>query len=172
MVEAHAQVVDLYRLTTGLAAGELIQVPAAFAEQVPADCLLSVHGIVLTRIGRGAAVAEMTVGRAHLNQRGIVQAGAIVSLADAAAGWASYSAIEHGLFTTIDLNTNLLRAAREGERLRATATPVRLGRKVQVLDVLVEAVTGDNGSATAKPVARFGCSQLVLEPQPRGLGKE
>jgi hypothetical protein len=36
---------------------------------------------------------------------------------------------------------------------------------VQVIDVLVEAVSGENGSAPANLVARFSCSQLVLEPQ-------
>jgi 1,4-dihydroxy-2-naphthoyl-CoA hydrolase len=167
---ARAALVDLYRLTKGLAERELIDVPAGFAEQIPDDCLLSIHGIVLTRIGRGTAVVEMTVDRGHLNQRGVVQAGAIVALADATAGWASYSSIEHGRFTTIDLNTNLLRAAREGDRLQATATPVRLGRKVQVIDVLVEALTGENGSSPATPVARFSCSQLVLDPP--GAGQE
>jgi 1,4-dihydroxy-2-naphthoyl-CoA hydrolase len=165
MAGARTDAIDLYQLTDGLAPGELIPVPEGFADQIPADCLLSQHGIVLTQIGRGAAVAEMTVGRRHLNQRGVAQAGAIVSLADAVAGWASYSAIDHGRFTTIDLTTNLLRAVREGDRLRATASPVRLGRKVQVIDVLVETVHGENGSAPANLAARFSCSQLVLEPQ-------
>jgi uncharacterized protein (TIGR00369 family) len=164
MPDARAASVDLFDLTRDLADGELIDVPAGFADQIPADCLLTIHGIVLTRIGRGVAVVEMTVDRGHLNQRGVVQAGAIVALADATAGWASYSSIEHGRFTTIDLHTNLLRAAREGDRLQATATPVRLGRRVQVIDVLVEALIGENGWGPATPVATFSCSQLVLDP--------
>ena len=168
MSGARIDAIDLYQLTDGLATGELIPVPPGFADQIPADCLLSQLGIVLTRIGRGSAVAEMTVGRGHLNQRGVAQAGAIVSLADAVAGWASYSVIDQGRFTTIDLNTNLLQAAREGDRLRATASPVRLGRRVQVIDVLVEAVCGEDGSAPPNPVARFSCSQLVLEAQASG----
>lgn len=162
MPDAKPAGIDLYQLTNGLAVGEFIDAPAAFSDQIPQSCLLSCHGIRLTRIGRGIAVAEMTVKPVDLNQRGIAQAGAIVALADATAGWASYSAIEHGRFTTVNLTTSLLSAAKEGDMLRATATPVRLGRKVQVLDVSVDAHTGVNGSA--KPIARFGCTQLVLEP--------
>jgi uncharacterized protein (TIGR00369 family) len=168
MPDARAASVDLFNLTKDLAEGELIDAPAGLADQIPADCLLTMHGIVLTRIGRGTAVVEMTVARGHLNQRGVAQAGAIVALADATAGWASYSSIEHRRFTTIDLHTNLLRAARQGDRLRATATPVRLGRKVQVIDVLVEALIGENGRGPATPVARFSCSQLVLAPPTPG----
>jgi uncharacterized protein (TIGR00369 family) len=164
MAESHRAQIDLYQLTEGLAPGDFIDVPDAFAQQVPADCLLSAHGITLTRVGRGAAVAEMTVKAIDLNQRGIAQAGAIVALADATAGWASYSALEHGRFTTVNLTTNLLSAAREGDLLRATVTPVRLGRKVQVLEVTVEALRPFNGSGPAKAIAKFGCTQLVVEP--------
>jgi uncharacterized protein (TIGR00369 family) len=159
----HAQI-DLHRLTEGLAPGEFTDVPGTFSQQLPPDCLLSAHAITLTRVGRGAAVAEMTVKAVDLNQRGIAQAGAVVALADAAAGWASYSALEHGRFTTVNLTVNLLSAAREGDRLRATVTPVRLGRKVQVLEVTVEALADTNGSSPARQIARFGCTQLVLEP--------
>ena len=164
MANSHHVQIDLYQLTQGLVPGEFTDVPSVFSQQVPADCLLSAHAITLTRIGRGAAVAEMVVKAMDLNQRGIAQAGAIVALADAAAGWASYSALEHGRFTTVNLTTNLLSAAREGDRLRATVKPVRLGRKVQVLEVTVEALVTTNGSGPAKPVARFGCTQLVPEP--------
>jgi 1,4-dihydroxy-2-naphthoyl-CoA hydrolase len=165
MADAGIETIDLYRLAEGLGAGELASVPDGFVRQIPQDCLLSQLGIVLTQVGRGSAVAEMTLGRGHLNQRGIAQAGAIVALADAAAGWASYSAIDHGRFTTVDLSTHLLRAGRDGDRLRATASPVRLGRRVQVIDVAVHAIAsgGDSGDL----IARFTCSQLVLEPAAR-----
>jgi uncharacterized protein (TIGR00369 family) len=163
MADSHHVQIDLHQLTQGLAPGEFTDVPSVFSQQVPADCLLGAHAITLTKIGRGAAVAEMLVKAMDLNQRGIAQAGAIVALADAAAGWASYSALEHGRFTTVNLTANLLSAAREGDQLRATVTPVRLGRKVQVLDVTVEALANTNGSSPAKPIARFGCTQLVLE---------
>jgi uncharacterized protein (TIGR00369 family) len=159
---------DLYQLTAGLDDGAMTDVAPEFNSRLPQDCLLATHGIRLVRIGRGAAVAEMSVKAIDLNQRGIAQAGAIVALADAAAGWASYSAIEHGGFTTVNLTTSLLSAARAGDVLRAQVTPVRIGRRVHVLDVsVVSHIEGAAKSPTA--VARFTCTQLVLTP-PAGSG--
>ena len=99
----------LYELTEGLGRGELRDVGADFGQTIPEDCLLSRLGIRLVRVGRGASVATMPVGRGHLNQRGIAQAGAVVALADAAAGWASYTALEDSRFTTLALDMKLIR---------------------------------------------------------------
>ena len=148
---------DLYRATEELAPRQLIKVDPEFGVMLPSDCLLSEFGITLVEIGRGSSTVEMTVERRHLNQRGIAQAGAIVALADAAAGWASYSAIEDGKFTTLNLEMNLLRPVREGDELVASANPVHLGRRTHVIDVVLT-----RREAPSKPVARFTCSQLVL----------
>jgi uncharacterized protein (TIGR00369 family) len=151
---------DLYKSTERLAPGELIDVDPGFADALPADSLLSGLGIMLRQIGRGSSRVEMTVGRAHLNQRGIAQAGAVVALADAAAGWASYSAIEDGKFTTLNLEVSMLRPAREGDELVAAASPVHLGRRTHVIEVVVA-----RREAPDKPVARFTCTQMVLSGQ-------
>lgn len=148
---------DFYQATEGLSPGELVKVEPGYGDTLPADCLLSELGISLVEIGRGSSRAEMTVGRCHLNQRGIAQAGAVVALADAAAGWASYSAIEDGKFTTLSLDMNLLRPVREGDALVAAANPVHLGRRTHVIEVVIT-----RQDAPGKPVARFTCSQLVL----------
>jgi acyl-CoA thioesterase len=166
MPESHpAPASELYRVTESLGAGELTDVDPSFMASLPDDTLLSGLGIVLRQVGRGASRVEMTVGRGHLNQRGIAQAGAIVALADAAAGWASYSAIEDGKFTTLNLEVNLLRPGRDGDVLVAEARPVHLGRRTHVLDVVVT-----RSDAPAKPLARFTCTQMVLSGQelPRG----
>jgi uncharacterized protein (TIGR00369 family) len=99
----------------------------------------------------------MPVTARHLNQRGVVQAGAMVALADAAAGWAAYTALEHGGFTTLDLHCSLLRAARAGEQLIADAAAVHLGRRTLVFEVEI-----CRPDAPAKRMARFGCTQLVI----------
>jgi len=160
---------DLYRLTQHLGPEDMIEAPPAINVGLPQDCLLAQLGIELVRMGRGRAEARMPIGRIHLNQRGIAQAGAIVALADATAGWASYSATEGGRFTTLDLSINLLRAGRDGDRLVATATPVRVGRRVQVFEVTV-AAEADSPVDRTHTVARFTCTQLVLEPTPAGGG--
>jgi uncharacterized protein (TIGR00369 family) len=155
VTDAVAPSVDLYRATAGLPPGEMIDIDPAVVGALPPDCLLARLGIVPTHIGRGACRAEMTVGPGHLNQRGIVQAGALVAFADATAGWASYAAVESGRFTTLDLSCNLLRPVSTGDRVVAVASPVHLGRRTLVLQV---AVTTDAG----RPIVRFSCTQLVL----------
>jgi 1,4-dihydroxy-2-naphthoyl-CoA hydrolase len=143
------------------AAGGLVPVPAETAA-VPAGCLLDVLGMNLTHVGAARSRAVMRVGPAHLNQRGNPQGGAIVAFADAAAGWASYGALEGGAFTTVQLSTNLLAGSRVGETLVALTEPIHVGRRVLVLDVRIVSAEQE---AVDDPrlVARFTCTQLVLE---------
>jgi uncharacterized protein (TIGR00369 family) len=151
---------DLYRTVSGLAAEELIELDAEGRPDIPPDCLLAEFGMVLTHVGRGRSRVRMPVTARHLNQRGVVQAGAMVAFADAAAGWAAYTALEHGGFTTLDLHCSLLRASRAGELLIADAVPVHLGRRTLVFEVAIRSL--DNLDNEAKPIARFGCTQLVI----------
>lgn len=88
-----------------------------------------------------------------------MQGGAIVALADAAAGWASYAALREGRFTTLELNCDFMGRAAEGGVLVASAAPVHLGRRTLVLDVTVR---DPDRAADRAPVARFSCTQLVL----------
>lgn len=129
---------------------------------VPPGSLIDNMGIRLTKVGPGAAEATMTVGAVHLNQAAVAQAGAIVALADAAAGWAAKTALSAGeSFTTLELNANLLRAARAGDELVAVVNPVHVGRSSMVLGVSVH--LADAEGAPAKLVAEFRCTELVLK---------
>lgn len=142
--------------------GELMPFPEHVRGAVPAGCLLGILGIVPTFAGPGAAHATMVVEAKHLNQSGVVQGGAIVALADAVAGWATYGLLDQGaVFTTLELKTNLLRAVRTGQWLLAVASPIHAGRTTCVLDVAVS-ITGD-GSSPGKTAARFTCTQLIME---------
>ncbi|WP_396453984.1 PaaI family thioesterase [Actinomadura sp.] len=107
----------LYEFAEDLPPGEVRAVEPGTAP-VPDGCLLDVLGIEPTHIGRGACRARMRIGARHLNQRGLVQGGAIVALADAAAGWASYAALREGRFTTLELNCDFMGRAAEGGVLR------------------------------------------------------
>jgi uncharacterized protein (TIGR00369 family) len=143
------------RLRESLEVGETVEWPAEASAAVPAGCLLDVLGIRGTRLGPGAAHAEMAVTPAHLNQRGVVQGGAVVALADAVAGWATYCALPADrAFSTIELNANLTGTARDGDLLTAVASPVHIGRSTVVLEVAVH--RGE------RLCARFRCTQLVL----------
>lgn len=144
-----------------LAVGDLLEGVGAELSGVPEGSLLDVLGIELIAVGPGAARARMRVGPHHLNQSGFIQGGAVIALADAAAGWATYGLLDEPLtFTTLELKANLLRAAREGDILLASATPTHTGRTTCVLDVTVR--LSEDGASDGRTMARFSCTQLVL----------
>jgi acyl-CoA thioesterase len=152
----------LYRLVGHLPRGEMAPVADALAPTTPAGCIIDVLGIAPTHAGPGACRVEMTIGAQHLNMRGIAQGGALVALADAAAGWAAYASVPSGRFTTVDLTFSLLRPARLGDRLVAQASPLHVGRRVISLEVAVLR-QDDEGTPGAGLVAKATCTQLVLE---------
>jgi uncharacterized protein (TIGR00369 family) len=145
-----------------LPVGQMEPVDERLAATVPAGTLIDALGIRLTHVGPGAARAVMTVGVVHLNQAGVAQAGAVLALADATAGWAAKTALgDGGRFVTLELNANLVRPGRPGDELEAIATPVHVGRSNQVLQVAVRyAVAGEQG--TGAMVASFRCTEMVL----------
>lgn len=128
---------------------------------VPPGCLLARLGIALTHVGVGRARATMTVSAVHLNQRGTLQGGAMVALADATAGWATEGAagIE---FATADLSCNLLCPVRIGTRLVAVAEPLHLGRSTVVQAVRVCRAV-DEDEPEPRLLAHFSCTQLLLK---------
>lgn len=106
------------------------------------------------------AVAEMTIQKAHTNQVDVVQGGVYGVLADATAGWLTGAALPDGsTFTTLEMRTNVLRAARPGVVLRARATAIHIGRRTAVIEVRV----WDVESHPSRLVAFFVCTQLVIE---------
>ena len=152
---------DLRAAVRHLGLGEQMDFPEHVRAAIPAGCFLDVLGIEPTRAGPGAATARMRIGPHHLNQTGVAQGGAVAALADAVAGWATFGLLDEGnLFTTLEMHTNLIRAVRTGDTLLAVASPVHAGRTTCVLEVLVSLV--DDGVPT-RTVARFSCTQLVLE---------
>lgn len=153
---------ELREAVRHLPLGEVTEFPAHVRDALPAGCLLGILKIVPTFAGPGAAHATMRVETQHLNQSGVAQGGAIIALADAVAGWATYGLLDEGnVFTTLELKANLLRAARVGQQLLAVAVPIHAGRTTVVLDVQVNHT--DDGLMPGKPVARFSCTQLVMQ---------
>jgi uncharacterized protein (TIGR00369 family) len=99
----------------------------------------------------------MEIRRELLAANGYLHAASIVALADTACGFGALASLPEGVtgFTTVELKTNFLAAARDGA-LSCTATLVHGGRTTQVWDACVE--TEDGG----KTVALFRCTQLLL----------
>jgi uncharacterized protein (TIGR00369 family) len=114
-------------------------------------------GVEIASVEQGAVTATLAVRPELFAPNGFLHAGAVVTLADTAAGYATVAHLPDGArgFTTLELKTNFVRAAREGV-LRCEATAVHLGRSTQVWDATVS-VEGDD-----RAVAAFRCTQLVL----------
>jgi len=100
---------------------------------------------------------RMPVDRRKCAWNGFLHAGAIVSLADTACGYATVRNLPQDAqgFTTIELKSNFLGTALEGDVV-CVARPAHRGRTTQVWDAEVRA------SATGKTIALFRCTQMIL----------
>lgn len=89
---------------------------------------------------------------------GYLWAPVVITLADwlCAAGIGEHLDFEKAGFTTIELKTNFLGTAREGEWVFGRARPAHLGRTTQVWDVDVI------NRASDKTIALFRCTQMIL----------
>ncbi|HWB88289.1 MAG TPA: PaaI family thioesterase [Acidimicrobiia bacterium] len=116
-------------------------------------------GLELVDIGAGAAVMRCEIRPFHLAPNGYLHAGAVITLADTAAGYGCVGNFPDGAtgFTTIELKTNFVGTLLEGV-MRAEARMIHGGRTTQVWDVEVIA------ESTGKTLAHFRCTQMLLYP--------
>lgn len=115
-------------------------------------------GIELTEITDELVRGRMRVDERHLHPEGYVHGGAWVAFADTVAAWGTLRRLPEGRgFTTVELKTNVLAAAREGDELVATGRPLHRGRSTQVWEVRIE-----KGERLA---AFFVCTQMIIAPR-------
>ena len=114
-------------------------------------------GLVITHVSAEEIRSELAVRRSHMAPNGYLHAGAVVTLADTAAGYGCTANLPAGAvgFTTIELKSNYLGTARDGT-IECAARPVHLGRTTQVWDAVV------THRESGKTIALFRCTQLVL----------
>jgi len=129
-------------------------------EEMTALCqgyLPGLLGITVTALSPGKVTTRLTIRPELLAPNHFLHAGTLVTLADTSCGIGTIAAL-HGTgasFTTVELKTNFLGTAREGE-LECVATAQHLGRATQLWDAEVSA------AATGKRLALFRCTQMVL----------
>jgi uncharacterized protein (TIGR00369 family) len=130
---------------------------AAWFNQLGQEHFPAFVGVEITAVEQGVVHAELRLRPELFAPNGFLHAGAVVTLADTAAGYATVAHLPDGAsgFTTLELKTNFVRAAREGALL-CEAQAAHLGRSTQVWDATVRA-GGDD-----RPVALFRCTQLIL----------
>jgi uncharacterized protein (TIGR00369 family) len=114
-----------------------------------------------TEVANGRASGGFTVQKKHMAANGFMHAASVVALVDSACGYACVASLPEGAsgFTTIEIKTNYLGTAKEGERVTCEARLVHGGRMTQVWDA--EAKNETSG----KVVAVFRCTQMVLWPR-------
>ncbi|GAA1126077.1 MULTISPECIES: PaaI family thioesterase [Kitasatospora] len=125
--------------------------------------MLATLGVEIVELARGRVVLDLPVRPAVTQQNGFVHAGAISTLADAAAGAAALSLMPEGKdVLSVEFKLNLLSPG-VGERLRATGTVVRSGRTVTVVGAEVRSITG---GVPGKEVALLQGTMIAVEHAP------
>ena len=101
--------------------------------------------------------ARMRVDVSKCAWNGFLHAGAIVSLADSACGYATLRNLPADAkgFTTIELKSNFLGTALEGD-VTCVARPVHKGRTTHVWDAEIRS------EKSGKTIAFFRCTQMIL----------
>jgi uncharacterized protein (TIGR00369 family) len=118
-------------------------------------------GLEWTQIAAGAAAGRFDVRRTHMAPNGFLHAASVIALADTACGYGCTASLPEGAsgFTTIELKSNFLGTAREGEAVTCETRLVHGGGMTQVWDAeVVNATTG-------KAMALFRCTQMILWPR-------
>lgn len=117
-------------------------------------------GLELIEIGEGTARMRCEVQPHHLAPNGYLHAGAVITLADTAAGFGCVGNFPDGAsgFTTIELKTNFTGTLLEGAML-AEAKMIHGGRSTQVWDVEV------SDEESGRRLAYFRATQMILYPK-------
>ena len=126
------------------------------------DCFARENGIRVTEVRVGFARAEMTVEARHLNAVGILQGGALFTLADLAFAAASNS---HGVVAVAcQADVTYFKAVRSG---KLTATAEEISRTRRLSTCLIR-VTDEEGEMVAlfKGVAYIKATPLDLTALP------
>lgn len=122
-----------------------------------AEYLPGYLGIDFTLVSREEVRARLPVVKHLCAPNGYLHAGTVITLADSCCGYGTVENLPEGAvgFTTIELKSNFLGTALEGE-LTCVARPFHIGRTTQVWDAEV------TSEVSGKTIALFRCTQMVL----------
>lgn len=107
----------------------------------------------------GETKAYFLIKPFHLAPNGYLHAASVIALADTCCGFGCLQSLPSGgeSFTTIELKSNFLATAREGQ-VSCVATMAHGGRTTQVWDATVS-------DENDKVIAMFRCTQFILYPR-------
>jgi len=120
-------------------------------------CLPGLLNIEFISTGEHSAKAKLEIKKKHFAPNGYVHAGTIVTLADTIAGYGCLYNLPSGAnsFTTIELKSNFMGAAKEGYLL-GEGKMQHGGKTTQIWDVEV------TSEVSGKTIALFRCTQLLI----------
>lgn len=114
-----------------------------------------VMGVRFVRVSREAVVAELTIAAQHKQAGGLVHGGVYAGLVETAASLGATLSAEPGAqLLGIENHSSFLHAAREG-LLRATATPIHVGRSTQLWTASVLHIDADGEHLAASGLVRL-----------------
>ena len=121
------------------------------------DYLPGTLGIEVLSVEPDEVRLRLPVEQKVLSWNGFLHAGAVVTLADTACGYAMVRNLPDDAkgFTTIELKSNFIGTALDGA-VRCTARAQHKGRTTQVWDAEVLS------EASGKTIAHFRCTQMIL----------
>lgn len=101
-------------------------------------------GLKFIEAEKACVRAQVLVGAEHCTAGGIAHGGFLMTLADCTGAVAAFLNLPEGSkgTTTTESKTNLIAAAPAGTALTATATPVSVGRRLQVWQTRIETADG------------------------------
>ena len=117
-------------------------------------------GVEVVAIEEGRCQMRLELAPHHLAPNGYLHAGAVITLADTAAGYGCIGNLPEGGtgFTTLEMKANFLGTLLEGSLL-AEAELSHGGRTTQIWDVTV------SDESSGRRLALFRCTQLILYPR-------
>ena len=108
-------------------------------------------GIEMVEVGPDRVVCRMAVTERLGNRNGVLHGGALMTLADNAAGGAAFINIPEGRSNvTLEAKTNFLRAVEVGDTLTATCVPLHAGTTTIVLQVTMTRSDGKVAAVTTQ----------------------
>jgi len=118
-------------------------------------------GLTITSVSPQAVESRLEVRRELMAPNGFLHAASVIALADTSCGYGCVANLPEGAsgFTTIELKTNFLGTARQGQ-IRCEARALHLGRTTQVWDVKLTDETG-----RLITVSRCTVAVAPLDPQ-------
>lgn len=118
-------------------------------------------GLEVLEARQGYLRSRVKVTKKHMAPNGFMHAASVIALLDSAAGYGCRISLPEGGvgFTTIELKSNFLGTAREGDTVLCEARLSHGGRMTQVWDAVA------THQETGKTIALFRCTQMVLYPR-------